>query len=232
MSIVGRLKSRIKRTLGREAPARPPRPFDGRLAPIWADLAEHYALAYQTIGAAIVSSWEVIAAELHLATRAKHGSLANEWVTRFSDGLVPTLAAVQAAERAATATWKAGTRAAQASGVLADAIRPLRSQADALGAEVETGWPKTVEHLEPILAGLAVDESGRSRLLGVGAALRSRLDARAQAFGATLEGVATAPSVEAAFLDALETWRHAAAQDVEVALDQVRAVLVAAAKPA
>lgn len=225
MGLLGRLKGRVQRALASPTPPREPAPFDARRAELWKELKDQYSLGFQTMASAVVASWEVTASELNRASRGAHADHAAEWVKRFSDALVPTLDPIQAAERASAKVWQQSTRAAAASGRLAQAMPAIGSHARELGAAVEAGWPKTVGWMEPVLEGLAVTAAGRSRLGSVGAAMRHALDSRAADFARALETVPLAEDVEGAFLDAVERWRHGTAQDLEVALDQVRAVL-------
>lgn len=226
MGLLSRVKGRMKRALGgAPPPEKPAAPFDAATAEMWKELREQYALGYQTMGAAVVASWEVTAAEIHAAGRRRSAERAPEWVTRFSDALVPTLSPIQAADRACDKVWKQSTRAATASGKLADAMPALSAHARDLGAAVQAGWPGTADWIEPVVVGLGVEEAGRARLAAVGAALRAAIDGRAADLTRALEAVPLADDVESAFLDAIEAWRHGTAQDLEVALDQVRAVL-------
>ena len=231
-SLLSRAASKLKRVLAPPPPAKPmvARRYDRQTAEIWSELREQYSLGFQTMASATVASWEVVAAEIHAATRPRLGSQAGEIVARFSDALVPTLAPLQAAERATTALWKDGSRTAAATTRIEDAVAPLVKQVQGVGAEIEAGWPKTTEYLAPILDTLAVGRAGRARLEAVGGHMRAGLDSRATEFVRTLGDLPRAVDFEAAFLDAVETWRHASAQDLEVALDQVRAVLVEAAR--
>ena len=231
LGILPRLKRRIKQGVQRfSAVPAGPVAFQGALAREWPELREQYAVSYQTLVSSVVASWEVAAAELNAAARPNFGTKAAEMVTRLSDALVPTLEPLQAAERATKEIWKEATAAGQASGQFSDALKPVASQTRALGAAVEAAWPKTVEYLAPVLEQLKVDGAEVDRLKGVGKTLRDALDARAQSFGEQLSAAGQAENAEGAFLDAVETFRHATAQDLEVALDQVRSVLVGAAR--
>jgi hypothetical protein len=195
------------------------------------ELREQYALAFQTLASSTVSSWEVAAAELNRAAKGPHGAeAAGKLVERFSDALVPVLTPLQATERATQAIWKDSTRAASASGRIEDAVAPLVGQVRALGAEVASAWPKTTEYLEPLLVEIRIQTAGRERLAAVGPALQAALDSRGAEFCVVLGRLSQAKDLEGAFLDAVETYRHAAAQDLEVALDGVRSVLVEAAR--
>lgn len=218
------LRRRLKQALGRtpQAPAAEPA-FDAAAEEVWAELQEQYALGYQTIAASVVASWEVAAAELNRAARPRFGDEAGEIVTRFSDALVPTLTPVQTAERATKGLWKEAATAGRASGRIADALTVVVAQPAGLGAAIEAEWPKTVAHLGPVLDRMAVGTEGRARLDGVGPTIRAALDGRARELARLL---AAPRALEAPFLDAVEVWRHGASQDVEVALDQVRSVLV------
>lgn len=231
MGLLSRVKNRVKRALAEpQAPAREVA-WSHALSELWSELREQYAVAWQTMASATVASWEVVAAELHRAAHAKFGAeRATRMVERFSDSLVPTLSPIQATERGTSAVWKDGMRKAGASGRFEDALAGLRDQAGKLGGELAAAWPKTVDYLGPVLDDLGVDDAGRARLGRVGQALQASLDGRAAAFVADLDRLPRAADIEKAFLDAVETFRHAAAQDIEVALDNVRAVLIEAAR--
>lgn len=227
MGLRSRLKNRLSGLFSRPPAKGSAVVFDRATAEIWQDLREQYAHGWQSLAAAVVASWEVAAAELNAALRHTNPR-APEFVTRFSDGLVPTLTPFQAAERGAERSWNDGTRQAIASGQLTDALPPLIDATRRIGSEVETAWPATVAFLEPVLVAVNLSSERRQQLIGVGADLRDRLDKRAYAFAEALKPLATAPDVEGVFLDALGDWRQGAAQDLEVGLDRVRALLVGA----
>lgn len=225
MSLRGRLKARLRGIVA-QTPAAPraERAFDPRTAAIWAEQAESYAHAWQAIGASVTASWEVAAAELNRGLRGDPDRTA--LVERFSDALVPTIEPLREADHAAHRVFSTAIAGATAAGRLDAAFPPLVAPTRAIGAAVDAGWGRTVDWLAPVIAARAVDPAGVDRLVGIGARLRMGFDARGAAFERALATVARADDVERAFTDALEGWQHGTARDVEIALDEARAILV------
>ena len=219
MSLRDRIFGAIKRRL------RPDEPFERRFGPQtaerWAELREPYALGFQTLASSIVASWEVAAAELHAA------GFRPEQVTRFSDALVPTLQPMQDAERATKALWTQGVADATAVERFEPLTAPLFVQVRGLGRAVEEGYGKTVAWLAPLLDERKASVEARERLAPVGPIIRTSLDGHAAVLCSDLGDLAHARDLEATVLDAVETYRHGASRDLEIALDDVRAALLA-----
>jgi hypothetical protein len=224
-SLISRAKRRF---VG--APAGPkvgaPVRWEPALAEDWTSMRDEFKLCFQTMASATVASWEVASADLHRRLRdAKGQEVATPMLERFSDSLVPSLAAIQDAERGVAAVWKKSEAAAQTSGTMEQPLALVAAHARSVGAGFAEGWPKTVAYLEPLHALLGAGPDNVAALAKVGEHARKRLDDRAESFAAALARVAVTTPFMPAFQDACYDYRHGAAGDLEVVLEEVRQVM-------
>ena len=131
----------------------------------WMELEEQVDGYLKKIGASIVGSWEVAAAELarKLVGRPDEKLL----IDRFSDGLVPALQPFQDLHKGVPSAFYDGKRDGGAQGTLAAATRPLVVMIAGLDGRAEAGWAKMVEYLGPIYA-VGNQDVARSAMLAAG----------------------------------------------------------------
>lgn len=186
--------------------------------------------AFQLIGAAVVSTWEVLLTD---AGRALVGQLPEAdraaVLTRLSDALVPTQERVQAGGRALRAAVKSGTQAGLRSGQLAEATAPLLPVVRGLGAQVAEGWASSVAYLEPALARMDDPAALSERFSDLGPAIRSHLDIEAERFVLRIEALPEAAALGPALQDALDAWQKGVSRAFEVELYGARTALVESA---
>ena len=125
----------------------------------WNELEEQVDGYLKKIGASVVGSWEVAAADLArvLVGRPDDKVL----LERFSDAIVPALQPFQDLHKAVPGVIVEGRTAGDAAGTLAAATRPLVVMLVGLDVRAEAGWAKTVEYLGPLFA---AGDAERSRL--------------------------------------------------------------------
>ena len=200
--------------------------FDRAQAAAFAGLEAELESVSALIGAAAVSTWEVLLADLGraLAGSADQRAL----IERCSDALVPTQEALQAAGRLGRAAVAPGLRAAIESGRLADVLDPVRAPMVALGAQVEAGWARTVAYLDPVIVALGGGASLRAALAGQGPALRAALDAEAARLAVAFGALRPGPKLEAGLREALGAYQKGVGRALEVGLYAARTALVAA----
>ena len=99
-----------------------------------------------------------------------------------------------------------------------------------LGSAVVQGWPKTVNHMEPVLEALCCSEETRAAFLEQGSRLQKALDDAWRNYVAGLERLAQASDLETALVDGIEAWKDEAARAVELSLYESRGILVKAAE--
>lgn len=186
---------------------------------------------FAVLGAAIVSSWEVALTDLSRALRGRiPDSQQADLIERMSDGLVPTESPFSGAGKRYSHAVKMATKAALQSGQLADATTPLGEAVGVLGSAVAQGWPKTVNHIEPLIDALGDPEGTRSALLELGPRMQAALDDAWRGYVVELETLGECPDLERGLIDALESWKDEAIRAMEVLLYEGRTVLVDAAE--
>jgi len=188
--------------------------------------------AFNAVGAAAVSSWEVLLADLARALSQLPAEQRAALITRVSDALVPTVAPLQHGERPFRAALQQGVQAAARSGQLADAVEPLIEHLESLGEPVANGWAKTTAFLAPLYDALAEPDALRGALAFTGGELRGVFDNEAALFRARMEALPRATSLDAALLDALAAWQQGVVRGIEVAIYGARTRLVGPASRA
>lgn len=186
---------------------------------------------FAVLGAAVVSSWEVALADLARALRGrlseeKHAEL----IERMSDSLVPTEQPFSGVGKRYSHAVKTGTKAALDSGNFGDVTSLLGEALGGLGAAASAGWPKTAEHMAPILESLVLSDAEHQAFVAQGNLLQVALDSAWQAYMAHLDSVVMGPDLEKTLVDGLEAWKDEAVRAVELNLYQSRAMLIEAAE--
>lgn len=185
---------------------------------------------FSSVGAAVVSSWEVLLADVGRALgRTMTDTERAAAVTRMSDALVPTLSPLQHLDRPFRAAASAGVNTALRTGVLAHATDPLVASLDGLAEPVAAGWAKTVSYLGPLCEQLPEPPALRGALAFTGGELRALFEGQARTFAGAMTALSTAPALEPPLLAAMEAWKQGVVRGVEVAIYGARTRLVEAA---
>lgn len=191
----------------------------------WNELVEQVDNYTQKIGAAVVQTWEVGAAELGRVVigRADEKTL----IERYSDALVPTLTPFQDLHKKCSGAFAKGLAAGNQSNQLKAATAPLVEMVDGLGGRAQEGWEKTVTYLEPLVAMSKDPAATRAKLLAGGQDLdRACRDAQA-VLQANLDAMHKKPTLWAGVCDSWDNWQQALVRDVEISLSKVTRALVA-----
>ncbi len=195
----------------------------------FAALDDNAESAFSALGAAVVSSWEVLLADLGRALQHLPAEPRGRLVERVSDALVPTAAPLQHGERPFRAAVQSGVKAALRSGRLEDATEPLCAHLETLGEPVAAGWAKTVAFLQPVYEALPEPDALRGALAFTGGELRGVFDQEAARFRARMEALPRASALEPALNQALDAWKQGVVRGIEVALYGARTRMVEAA---
>ncbi len=213
MGLLTRVKNRL---LGKKPSPAIGTGFPASYAEEWTDLIEQVDNYGQKVGAAVVQSWEVGAAELGRALQGRAGE--NVLIERFSDALVPTLTPFQDLHKKTTAAMKQGLDRGGASGQIGPATEALASLVAGLGVEAAAGWVKTVEYLDPILAGCAAPEEARAAMLRHQGALRDACDAAEAVLVAELARAPARATLWDAVTEPFDQWQLKLVRELEIAI--------------
>lgn len=184
---------------------------------------------FGAVGAAVVSSWEVLLTDVGRALHQRvPKAVAAERVQRLSDALVPTASPLQHGERPFQEALRAAVREAQRTGRLSDATLPLVAVVEGLGAPLASGWGKTVQYMAPVIDATAEPEKLRGALAFTGGELRGVFEREAAGLASRLELLPHAPALEPALLECFETWKHGVVRGLEIALYEARTRLLTA----
>lgn len=229
----GPLRSLARHLLDRvSAPREAGDRYTGNAERALAHLHDNAESAFNAVGAAAVSSWEVLLADLGRALQQLPAERRAALVTRVSDALVPTVAPLQHGERPFRAALQEGVRAAQRSGQLADAVEPLIVYLESLGEPVANGWAKTTAFLSPLYEALAEPDALRGALAFTGGELRGVFDNEAALFRSRMEALPRATNLDSALIEAMSAWQQGVVRGIEVAIYGARTRLVGPASRA
>lgn len=188
--------------------------WSAAVAEVWPELQDQIDAHLRRPGTAAVSTWEVASSEL--ARRLIGEAEERRLIDRFSDGLVPTLDALQGPHKALPAALAEGKRAGESARSLAAATRPLVLLPHGLDAELEAGWAKTVAWMEPVLVASPQPDAARFALAAAGARLA---EAAREAEGTLRAELARLPQARAAgpgLIDPFERWGDVLCRAIEV----------------
>ena len=157
----------------------------------WNELVEQVDNYTQKVGAAVVQTWEVGAAELGRVLQGLPEE--KTLIERYSDALVPTLTPFQDLHKLCSGAMSRGFAAGVERNSIAAATSPLAQMVDGLGGRAQEGWTKTVAYLEPIVAVSADPAATRARLLAAGEDLARGCLAAEGVLRAQLQGAAERP---------------------------------------
>jgi len=207
---------RIARHLRSSGPAGVGTGFGAVQVAALAQLESDGEAAFQFVGSALVSTWEVGLTEL---ARALTGKLPEDerrkLVERVSDGLVPVQQPLQTAGHGFGQAVKDGVNAGLTTGQLQDATVPLCRLLDPLGAKVDEGWGNVTEYLEPVFAVLPDSDGVMAGFAEGGPALGAALETHATRFTTAMAALPDSADLRAAMAGALRDWQRDVCRDIE-----------------
>lgn len=226
MGLLSRVKNHL---LGKKAPPPGIGPaFPAAYTEEWNELVEQVDNYGQKVGAAIVQSWEVGAAELGRSVHGKPGD--KVLIERFSDALVPTLTPFQDLHKKTTVAMKLGLEQGTAANQIGVANRALLGLVDGLGASAESGWAKSCEYLEPIFLGCGNPDHARGAMLAHGPSLRAACDAAHAVLAAELATAPARATLWVAVTEPFDLWQLRLVRELEIALTNATRELAANAR--
>lgn len=230
------LLSRVKNRLsGLGIGVRPPPPgigpgFSPAYEEEWNELVEQVDNYTQKLGAAVVQTWEVGAAELG---RAVIG-LPNEKSTieRYSDALVPTLSPFQDLHKKCSGAMAQGLAAGTDQNSMAAATAPLHHMVDGLGTRAQEGWAKTADYLGPVFDLTRDPAKARQAFLAVGPEIAKACDDAQGVLKQNLDGIPQNPKLWSGVCDSFDNWQLRLVRGLEIAITRAARELVAEVKAA
>lgn len=194
----------------------------------WDELVEQVDNYGQKVGAAVVQSWEVGAAELGRALKGKAGE--KVLIERFSDALVPALTPFQDLHKKTTAAMKLGFDRGSDAGQIAAANHAVAGLVDGLGPSARDGWAKSVEYLDPLFATCADPEGARAAMLGHASAMEAACVAAEAVLIAELAKAAERETLWSAVTEPFDRWQLKLVRELEIAITKATRELVANVK--
>lgn len=226
--LLSRVKNRLSRLAGAGAPARGQgigAAFPATYEEDWNELVEQVDNYTQKVGAAVVQTWEVGAAEVGRVVRGHEKD--KEFIERFSDALVPTLSPFQDLHKKCSGAMSSGFAAGVEANALAAATRPLVGLVDGLGDRAFEGWGKTATYLDPLFALCKDPEAAKDRFLATGPEMARACAASQEILRQSLDGAAAQPKLWVAVCDAYDAWQLALVRDVEITMTRATRDLAA-----
>jgi hypothetical protein len=202
--------------------------WSGAVAEVWPELQDQVDAHLRRPGTAAVSTWEVAASEL--ARRLIGEEDERRLIDRFSDGLVPTLDALQAPHKALPSALAEGERAGSAARTLAAATRPLVLLPHGLDASLEAGWAKTVAWMDPLLVASPRPDEARAALAAAGPRLAACAREAETTLRAELARLPQAKSPMAGIVDPFERWGDVLCRGIEVETFNAARAFIAAVR--
>jgi len=226
--LLDRVKGRLSRLTGAGAPAAAAGigpGFSPAYEEEWNELVEQVDNYTQKVGAAVVQTWEVGAAELGRVVRGHPQD--KTVIERYSDALVPTLTPFQDLHKTCSGAMSRGYAAGAASGRMADATAPQLAMVDGLGEKAFEGWARTAGYLEPVFA-LAADPGGaRERFEASGPELARACASARAVLQRELERVPNQPKLWTGVCDAWDLWQQTLTRELEICMTRAARELVA-----
>lgn len=185
----------------------------------WNELVEQVDNYTQKIGAAVVQTWEVGAAELG---RVVQGHAEDKMlVERWSDALVPFLTPFQDLHKKCKGAMAEGFAAGTEQGTLAAATAPLPAMLDGLGLRAVDGWKKMADYLEPLWKHAADPEAARHRFVAAAPRIQKACDDAQATLRRALDEAPRRPRLWDGVCDAFDAWQLALTRDIEVIVTEV-----------
>lgn len=226
MGLLSRIRHRIDRRL-HPTPSGVGTVLTPALEKEWDELPEQVDAYLKKVGSAVVSSWEVGAAELgRVVLRFPENQ---KLIDRYSDALVPTLAPYQDLHKRCSSQMAAARNVAKKQGIPA-AVPEMLELFRGLGPKAAEGWVKTVEYLEPLITLCQDPVKTRAEMLRLGPELSESAVRSEAALKAQLVALPAAPTLYDGVCDAFETYQLAISRDLEIGLDRVARALVTGLK--
>lgn len=224
--LLARVKNRINRLRGQPAAAAGIGPgFHPDYEEEWNELVEQVDNYTQKVGAAVVQTWEVGAAELG---RAVHGHAQDkQLIERFSDSLVPYLTPFQDLHKHAKSAMTQGFAAGTRQGSMAAATAPLAQMVDGLGDRAVEGWEKTAEYLAPVFALTADPPASRAKFHATSARVRRACDDAQAVLRKELEALPSRPKLWSGVCDSFDAWQLRLTRELEICMTEAERQLVA-----
>lgn len=225
--LLSRVANRLSRLAGtKSAPAAG---IGGGFGPAyeeeWNELVEQVDNYTQKVGAAVVQTWEVGAAELGRVIIGMPDE--KNLIERYSDSLVPTLTPFQDLHKKCSGAMADGYKAGVATSTMAAATVPLAGLVDGLGGRALEGWGKTAAYLEPIFA-LSADPAGaRARFEAYGAEVSKGCDTAHETLRTELAAIPRNPKLWDGVCDAFDKWQLRLVRELEIGMTKATRQLVA-----
>lgn len=173
--------------------------------------------AFQLLGAALVSTWEVGITEIGRAFMNQMPEADRKvLVNRVSDGLVPIQQPLQQTGHGVGVAIKQGVQAARLANRIGPATAPLAALVAPLGTQIEAGWQKATEYLSPVFAVLPNTDVVTREFEEAGALLAEAFDLSAARFAEDLNQAAEHAACGPALTEAINTWQRAVCRSVEI----------------
>ena len=189
-----------------------------------AELIEQVDNYGQKVGAAVVQSWEVGAAELGRALQGKPDE--KMLIERFSDALVPALTPFQDLHKKTTVAMKLGFDRGSDAGQIAAANLAVASLVEGLGPSAREGWTKSVEYLRPLFETCADGEGARVAMLGHAPAMEAACVAAEAVLLAELAKAAGRATLWEAVTEPFDQWQLKLVRELEIAITHATRELV------
>ncbi len=228
LGLLSRVKNRLSRLAGAGGQARGAGigpSFPASYEEDWNELVEQVDNYTQKVGAAVVQTWEVGAAEVGRVVRGHEKD--KEFVERFSDALVPTLSPFQDLHKKCSGAMSQGFAAGVQANALAAATNPLVGLVDGLGDRAFEGWGKTAAYLEPLFALCADPEASKDRFLASGPEIARACAASQAVLRKSLDGAASQPKLWVGVCDSYDAWQLALVRDIEITVTRATKDLAA-----
>jgi hypothetical protein len=224
-----RLRKLVHRA--RQAGSDEPQGFGQTQAAAFAQIEIDAEGAFQLLGAALVSTWEVGITEVGRALMDKIPETDRKTlVNRVSDGLVPVQQPLQDTGHGVGAAIKQGVQAGQMANRLGPATEPLAALVAPLGTQIEAGWQKATDYLAPVFAVLPNTDEVTKNFGEGGALLAEAFHLSATRFAADLDKVPNGDATGPALSDAIHTWQRAVCRSVEIIVFARMSLIANAAK--
>lgn len=191
----------------------------------WNELVEQVDNYTQKLGAAVVQSWEVGAAELGRVVVGRPDE--KVLIERFSDALVPTLTPFQDLHKKCSGAMAQGYTAGTQRDSLSAASAPLYHMVDGLGGRAAEGWGKTTDYLEPVFALCADPAAAKARFRAAGDEIAKGCDVAQAVLKQNLDGMPEKPKLWDGVCDSFDNWQARLVRELEIAITAATRALVA-----
>ena len=226
--LLRRVRRRVGHDQGQNQSAEP---FSAKYDSVFAKHLEDTEVAFQLVGAAIVSTWEVALTDMASALRGRlPAEEQGKLIERMSDGIVPLQQALQSANHRYRGALQEGLKKGLASGKLVDVTDGLTSVLLAIDKDVAKGWKKTVTYLEPVVEAVGQPDGLMDGLNAGAEDMATFLDAATQQYHQAVSVLVPNAGLNDGMRNAIDDWSAKVVRGFEVSLYGHRSALVAAAK--